>query len=378
MIHLLFSPLLFSSIASYNFAAMNKILILTILFIFFFHIKKLNKENVKTFILSFSVLLIGFISLLDSHLISLAGIVNDSIFLLLITVTSFIFTQVKYLKENFSRYFFKYLEYSLIIHIIFIILLFISGQSLFNIDYGQYRFRGTMGSSATSIYYLALLIPFFIKYIYTREKKYLYLSIMLSLLIILCGTRITILAMMFFYFINLIKFIKGYKKIILLTLFAIIVIYIVEISLSRLFFNNKYSIEALNMSGRQLLWGALWEYLPNSKWFGFGVGSTATYLSIVKPLGGGVDEQVHNDYLKILFNYGIIGLSLFIYMIINMYRKLLVKEELNTYTLMNISISKNFIFMFLIIMITDNVLVYTFFTYPFIMYYFFTIDTKKG
>lgn len=379
MIHLLLSPILFSSIAGYGIGALNKILILMILFLVFSQIKKGSKQNINIIITSFIILILGGISLINSGLVNFSAIINDSIFLIMIIILSFTFIQREQLVKEFNIYFFKYLEYSLIIHFLFILTLYLTGTSLFNIDYGQYRFKGSMGSSATSIYYLVLLIPFFLRYLYLKEKKYLYLSILLSILIILCGTRIAILAMMFFYFLNLITLIKGIKKIIVLSIFAILAIYILELSLSRLFFNDNYSIKTLNMSGRQLLWGALWDYLPNSKWIGFGYGSTSTYLSIVKPLGGiAGEEQVHNDYLKILFDYGIIGLSLFIYILYSMYKKLNTNFIQDTYQIINLKISRNFILIFLILMITDNVLVYVFYTYTFILFYWFTFQVNKN
>jgi len=368
-------PLLFLSLASYGFAAMNKISIFIIMLFLVTQTKKLNLKMLNIIMAITIIYIIGLLSLLRSGLFQVNAFVNDSMFLLLFLIVGIMFYKKVFLNANFEKVFFKFLEWSLYIHIVYIIILFVSGESLFNIDYGQFRFKGSMGSSATSIFYLALFIPFFTKYMYIKEKKYLLLSIILIVFILLCGTRITILALMFIIMINIISSISGYKKIIFLMFFIIASIFIIESITSRLFFNNEVSIESLNMSGRNLLWAALIEKIPDSPWFGFGTGSTYTYLKIVKPLGGMADDQVHNDYIKILFNYGYVGLFLFLYTIKNMFNSLIVKKSL--FNNLNIKISKNYIYGFLILMLTDNVLVYMFYIYPFIIYYFFTVEAIR-
>jgi O-antigen ligase len=370
--YIIFLPLLFISFASYGFAAINKIISFITLFLLYTQIKKLNLKRIKTIILILLIYIIGLLSLLSSKLFHISAFINDSMFLLLLLSASIILYKKEFFNSNFDRLFFNFLILSLYIHIIYIILLFINDNLLFNMDYGQLRFKGSMGSSATSIYYLSLFIPFFIRYIYSKEKKYLFLSILLIILILLCGTRITILALIFVIMINIINNIYGYKKILFLILFFIATAFIIDSLISRLFFNNHISISNLNMSGRNLLWSALIEKFPDSEWFGFGTGSTYTYLKIVNPLGGLADDQVHNDYIKILFNFGYIGLFLFLCIIKNMFNFL---SKNNSHTLkMNIEISKNYIYSFLILMITDNVLVYIFFIYPWIIYYFYTIE----
>jgi O-antigen ligase len=70
----------------------------------------------------------------------------------------------------------------------------------------------------------------------------------------------------------------------------------------------------LGSSGRSNLWAAVFAHWQQSPWFGFGAGSSETYVlqrfvTIAHP---------HNDYLRLLHDFGIIGLTLWVLAIVGL------------------------------------------------------------
>jgi O-antigen ligase len=61
---------------------------------------------------------------------------------------------------------------------------------------------------------------------------------------------------------------------------------------------------ALNVTGRTDLWGTTWRSYLNAPYFGHGVGSADTLITRV--YGSGIGHP-HNDYLRILHDYGAVG-----------------------------------------------------------------------
>lgn len=66
---------------------------------------------------------------------------------------------------------------------------------------------------------------------------------------------------------------------------------------------------ALNVSGRANLWGVTWDSFVESPWVGKGPGSAEEVVSSRYP----DIAHPHNDYLKLLHDYGIVGASLFLF-----------------------------------------------------------------
>ncbi len=71
---------------------------------------------------------------------------------------------------------------------------------------------------------------------------------------------------------------------------------------------------AINVMGRGKMWGATWASLSESPWFGKGPGSSADVVSLAVPSM----THPHNDYLRVLHDYGIIGLGLWLIAILHM------------------------------------------------------------
>jgi len=82
--------------------------------------------------------------------------------------------------------------------------------------------------------------------------------------------------------------------------------------------SDGYEISGITVgtSGRSALWAAVFEHWTQSPWFGFGAGSSQTYVTqhfvtIAHP---------HNDYLRLLHDFGIIGLTLWAIAILGLLR----------------------------------------------------------
>ena len=74
---------------------------------------------------------------------------------------------------------------------------------------------------------------------------------------------------------------------------------------------RSYGGFSLNTSGREGVWGIVWKDWTVSPWIGRGVGSGDDLTARVYELpGGGGTGNVHNDYLRVLHDTGIVGLIL--------------------------------------------------------------------
>jgi O-antigen ligase len=66
---------------------------------------------------------------------------------------------------------------------------------------------------------------------------------------------------------------------------------------------------AVNLEGRSQIWATTWDSYLTSPWFGHGVGSADNLITRV--YGGSVGHP-HNDYLRILHDYGLVGLVMWV------------------------------------------------------------------
>jgi O-antigen ligase len=67
-------------------------------------------------------------------------------------------------------------------------------------------------------------------------------------------------------------------------------------------------------SGRNTIWEASYRYIADAPYFGYGLNSDVQRLP-------GVDKSVHNTYLYILIQGGIVGLLLFYFFILSLWKK---------------------------------------------------------
>jgi O-antigen ligase len=119
-------------------------------------------------------------------------------------------------------------------------------------------------------------------------------------------------------------------------------------------------------SGRVKMWSVTIESIGQSPWIGQGAGSA----SGVVLLATGWLEHPHNDYLRILHDYGVIGLSLFLVALASTLRELWQNWRKSTmktkgYTTKHIYGSTFLLLIaFALSMITDNIVAYYFLMFP--------------
>jgi O-antigen ligase len=65
----------------------------------------------------------------------------------------------------------------------------------------------------------------------------------------------------------------------------------------------------LNVTGRDALWSANWGWFLQKPWIGWGAGSSDTMTTALPGHNAG---HPHNDYLRLLVDYGVVGLALWL------------------------------------------------------------------
>jgi O-antigen ligase len=118
-----------------------------------------------------------------------------------------------------------------------------------------------------------------------------------------------------------------------------------------------YETESLQTSGRRVAWEHLTDKIPDAIWFGHGSNSTFTYLTSIY-----VEfDHPHNDWLRLLYEYGVIGVAFFIFTVTLNFIELRGKMVFANFGSVQFNVSK-FAFAatlcYLLIMITDNILLY--------------------
>jgi len=116
----------------------------------------------------------------------------------------------------------------------------------------------------------------------------------------------------------------------------------------------------INTSGRTYIWSIVYESAQTNLIFGLGQDGPPEMLKYPKW------AHPHNDYLRLLHHNGIIGLILWLFFFINIFSFLLKRIKYTNNNYYKSYYLFNFIFLvsILIIMITDNPIVYSYIMYP--------------
>ena len=348
----------FSLSINFDFMFIGKILILFLLFIMFFKFSKISLKTHDIFIFFFLGLYMS-VNVLYAILsdIPLNLIFNTIqfylIFLIFLLCGNKLLSYINLSKVNFAKFILLAIVSSSILHSIFDV---ISGREIFEFDRGLPRLRGSLGVAPSSImYYLCTLISMFI-YFETKDKRYIFFTAFFIILVIGSLTRITIFALA----ISLIYFFHSYKiknKLIINISLLLPTLFILGFSIfERLFQNNQsISIENINYNGRLYLWEYLWSNI-NNFYIGNGYGSSVfALINLGENLTG---IQPHNDFLRILFDTGFLGLFVNFLMFGYLWR--LIGKSKNTYNLF----LKSLCIGFPIFMATDVIYIYSFFLFP--------------
>ena len=113
----------------------------------------------------------------------------------------------------------------------------------------------------------------------------------------------------------------------------------------------------INAEGRTKVWGVLWSEVPNDLLIGHGPGAASARSILVDP----AFDHPHNDYLRILYDFGVVGLVLLVWFAVRSARLLRRASKLSHGSLPALA-ALNAGLAILIMMTTDNPL-----DYPFVM-----------
>ena len=123
--------------------------------------------------------------------------------------------------------------------------------------------------------------------------------------------------------------------------------------------NQRIFGYSLNTSGRAQVWELMLQSWKESKVFGLGFGSTSKLLTTYFP----TIAYPHNDYLKILTEFGVIGILVFLSIIFSLVATFYRCSRISTYSISARSALAS-TFTLLLVMITDNALAYQFVLFP--------------
>lgn len=264
-------------------------------------IKSVSKKTLLVFISSGIFLLVICISAFSLNDFS------DSLYKIGTYIASISFF-LYFIIANFTRRQLKFLFWSTFI-ISFIPFL----NFIFNTDY----FFNIINSNGIG---MLLSFPLFLSVmLLQKEKKYLILTLFLLVLILFTVTRSVILGLAFsliFYFI--LSFIKNRNSIILLILgiyyliYNSLIFYINLKSKSYFSFFNELSMEYAGknlLSGREEIWQHAILKINEKILLGYGIGTDISEIF-------GINLSLHNFYIQLTLQSGIIGLISFLLLII--------------------------------------------------------------
>lgn len=288
-----------------------------------------------------------------------------------------IFDQFFYLNRSSQNFIDKTIKLTFVVFCIGVAINLLSGWTI-SPDTGEFLLGGLGGRALGAMFSSIVSVYFITKYFFTKKISYFLLFVVGCLFLMLNFTRIVIVA----FVLALIIIALWLRKFKLMLLFAIIPIIIILLFPSYITLVVKESFRGIedisglrNLSlteipyyikftGREILWyEAITGFVKNPI---LGNGTGYSNLS-VKLITNGI-EQVHNDYLKILCDMGIIGLILYLSIYISMLKKsvrIYLADKVNSrqaYILFIITMLQIIIFS-----ITDNVISYA----PYILTYLF-------
>lgn len=340
-----------------------------------FYRASFDKKSLKAIAITFLIFLTGCFSFAFSPYKNIAGFLFDAQFYVFFIVFTLLFTTFNFDNIEFEKLFITAILWSLFIFLLDCALLIGSGGGLFFYDVGIYRLSPGLGPSAGSIYLLAALIPMLCFPWEKSNRLRIFICALITIMIVATGTRITMIAMvaMGFYLLWRKGRIGLNKEGFSLGILACLVAYSV---MQRLFFGGGTNgLEAVNTNGRLEIWLGLLKAGLDSYISGNGFGASYSYITSTG-IGRGIGTQPHNDYIRIFFNTGIIGIGLFLLLSIILWKASGKGHSSPPHNNISIAAQMYLIGLF-ILMTTDNVIIYHFYIYPCLMTVSYCI-TKKN
>jgi O-antigen ligase len=130
-----------------------------------------------------------------------------------------------------------------------------------------------------------------------------------------------------------------------------------------LFSNPLEFFKQIRLTGREILWFLAFKGFLKNPLFGNGLG----YSNLLIKTNTVIIEQVHNDYLKLMSDVGIIGLLLYINLFTFMVYQAIKIYKANPETKFNFSLFVSTVIQIMIFSMTDNVISYG----PYVLIYVF-------
>lgn len=353
-----------SSIFNVSFSIIIKIIILLIMIIIIIFIIINPKNRLPTII---GIICLMFFSMFFSIVINTDFAVYN---LLISLVDSFFWIAIFFITYYSSKHRIRsnYIPYFILIALVYIYILFLSFQLGDNIN---------TPLSMNSVYYILLALPLILMIKNNLIK-------ILSILIIFSATIISlkrtalialVVSLLFYYIINLYTTGTTMKK-------RLYTVLILLISLISLLYSYSYIIEYFNLdwsarlnslandggSGRENIYRNVIDAQLNSNFFEWlmGHGYNAVYVDLKMGL------TAHNDFLEIMYNYGILTfisyISLILYLIIYNIKMIKVKSSVAA----PFSVS---LILFLVMSLTSHLIIYP--TYFILLVAFWGIEIAK-
>jgi O-antigen ligase len=238
---------------------------------------------------------------------------------------------------------------------------------------GAFRYTsGFAHPSVFSFYMLALFALVYIKWRYNQGRGYLWLAIIFGAQIFLSMTRIGLISFLLIVFLT--EFLRQpnlARRLFTSFLLAVLLIGASIYSLmefeplqSRFFYRplsdrslEEY-LEYINDQGRRQIWSAAFnQYLQGNLIFGQGLGSSTGFLRSSGFEKAGV---MHNEYLRLLYETGIVGLTLFLFVNLILMGNLikLIKASANGDVRVTAVVAFTTLVIYMVVAITDNPLDY--------------------
>jgi hypothetical protein len=205
-------------------------------------------------------------------------------------------------------------------------LLLLTGQYQFDAFGRLLAVGAVLNTSVLSFYMLVIALMAFGRFAVRRQPVYLILAAAAGVWIILCMTRITLLATVV-AFLAIAAYSAWRDRDIRLPLIAAVVMLLVVVPLTPIALERTFGVvptmaelaqlagdpvglyNRMNFQGREIIWPVVGQAFLASPVLGQGLGVSTHYVvTTIDPAGGAV---VHNEYLRLAADTGLIGLTLF-------------------------------------------------------------------
>jgi O-antigen ligase len=203
-------------------------------------------------------------------------------------------------------------------------------------------------------------------YSYTRGVKYLLIMSSCLVLSFVSASRNPILIILLLYALSELYYLSLPRRMLLVAVMALVILGVFETAIvqENLFRSGAGTIDdlvgldptELKSGGRLSAWPIFVENMPDI-WFG---GGSASSSAFGRSYFDGNWAHPHNEYIRIVFDYGIVGLLLIVFPFVMMIRKLSVRcdKACPSITLIIIKFGRFGLFAMALLAITGNVLVY--------------------